>query len=116
MSVYTVFKNHLHNTLEITKEDIRKMVEASVEKIVERKIDTIFPDKVSLENHVKWIIKGKGDNWWYESEDNFDDWVKREVVRELLRGVKLGVEVKRSKKDSIDPEMIKIGSVRKRKL
>ncbi len=102
-SIYKQLKNHIHNTLEITKEDIRSMVEQAIHDIVERRVDVLLRDKLNVQHLVDEAIRHKitSNNWfWGESEDTLDDYVKKEVVRKLVDGVKLKVEVSKTIKNS----------------
>lgn len=97
---YTQLKNHIHNTLEITKEDVRSFIEEAVENIVERRVDILIRDKLNVQHLIDEAIKKKFDkhNWfWGESEDTLDDYVKKEVVRKLMDGVHLKVEIANKK-------------------
>lgn len=114
MSTYKDLKNHIHNTLEITKEQIREMVEQAVERIVERKLEVMFRkywendgkdtdySLFTMERVIDSAIRQKGMNYWYDSEDSFDDYIKKQVVRELLKGIKLKVEVAKTKKEATE--------------
>lgn len=100
VSIYKQLKNHLHNTLQLTKEDIRSMVEQSIHDIVERRVDVLLRDKLNVQHLVDEAIRYKitQNNWfWGESEDTLDDYVKKEVVRKLTDGVSLKVEVTNKK-------------------
>ena len=101
--IYKQLKNHIHNTLEITKEDIRSMVEQAISDIVERRVDVLLRDKLNVQHLIDEAIRGKisENNWfWGDSEDTLDDYVKKEVVRKLINGVKLKVEVTGIKSDA----------------
>lgn len=103
VSIYKQLKNHLHNTLGLTKKDIRSMVEQSIEDVVERRVDVLIRDKLNVQNMVDEAIARKitMNNWyWGESEDTLDDYIKKEMVRKLTDGVKLKVEVVTRKKDA----------------
>ncbi len=114
MSAYKDIKNHIHNTLAITKEEIRGMVETTVEKVVERKLEVMFrkywdEDKPScdyslytMERVIDHAIRNRAISFWGMSEDSFDDYVKRQVVRELLMGVRLKVEVAKNKQEATE--------------
>ena len=113
MSAYSDLKNHIHNTLEISKEQLREMVEQAVERVVERKLEVMFRkywDETSRPNNdyslytmervIDQVIREKGSRLWHESEDSFEDYIKKQVVRELLDGVNLKVEVAKTKKEA----------------
>jgi len=103
MSTYKDLKNHVHNTLKITKEEIREIVESTVEKVVERRVDVLLRDKLNVQHLVDHAIEQKinENNWfWDESEDKLDDYIKKEMVRKLTDGVKLKVEVVGKKSDA----------------
>lgn len=108
--MYKVFKNYLHNTLQITKAEIREMVEAAVVKVVERKLEVMYKSHWSdshtdgeyslwtMERVIDDAIRSKADRWWGESKDSFNDYIKDRVATELLSGVGLKVEVTGKKK------------------
>lgn len=105
MSAYKDLKNHIHNTLEITKEEIRGMVQDAIYKIVERRVDVLLVDKINLDRLVDKTIRMKiteRNYFWGESEDSLDDYIKKEVVRKLMSGVKLKVEIATNKKDATE--------------
>ena len=87
---YKVFKNLLHNEMCITKEDIYKMVEESVNHIVERKVDELiyngkFQD-VILHKITNIINKGKiRDNFF--NQISFTDWMQNEVKNQIKNKV-----------------------------
>lgn len=96
VNIYKQLKNHIHNTLEISKEDIRSMVKQAIEDTVERKVDVLVRDKINLQHLIDETIALKitQNNWfWGESEDSLDDYIKKEMVRKLTDGIKLKVEV-----------------------
>lgn len=103
MSAYKDLKNHIHNTLAITKDELRQMVDKAVYAIVERRVEVLLRDKVNLDRLVDDTIRRKitERNWfWGESEDTLDDYIKKEVVRHLIKGVKLKVEVAKTQKEA----------------
>jgi hypothetical protein len=100
MKYYNELKNHIHNTLGITKAQLREMVDKSVERVVERRMDVLFEEKFESQYNMQRIIddsiklKITKNNWfWGESEDTLDDYIKKEVVKALLKKVKLNVEI-----------------------
>lgn len=96
-----IFKNFLHNTLKITKDDIRKWTEQAIERTVERKIDVFLRDKFSdydVQRLIDKAIIDKGSSYWGDNSDNFGDYVKKKVVAELLNGVSLKVDIVKTKK------------------
>lgn len=101
---YILFKNHLHNTLGISKDDIRGMVDKAVTKIVERKIEVMMDgrelSKESIQRLVDDAINEKlnKNHWfWGHQEEKLDDYIKNQVVKKLLDGVKLEVSLKTPK-------------------
>ena len=118
-SNYTQLKNHLHNTLELNKSDIRNMVGEAVEDIVNRRLDVLFTDKYdsmyTMQRIIDETIRDKSMSWWGQSEDTLDDYIKKAVVRELLSGVKLKVEITKTKKDATSPGQTLIVRKTKRK-
>lgn len=110
-----IFKNFLHNTLKITKDDIRQWTEAAIERTVDRKIDVFLKQKFGdydVERLIDKAIRDKGMRYWGQSEESFDDYIKKKVVAELLSGVRLKVDVVKSRKDSTDG--VQVVTVRKR--
>lgn len=111
---YKDLKNHVHNTLYISKEEIRSMVEKSVDKLVERKLEVMFRkywaegggeseySLFTMERVIDKAIRDKGLRFWGDSEDSFDDYIKKQVVRELVKGVKLKVEVAKTKEEATE--------------
>lgn len=100
MSSYKDFKNHLHNTLGITKQQIREMTDKAVYKIVERRVEIMLRDVMSLDRIVDDAIRNRTFSLWGESEDSLDDRIKKEIVAQLLDGVKLKVEIAKTKRES----------------
>jgi hypothetical protein len=105
MSTYGQFKNHLHNTLKITKAEIREMVEKAVYQVVERKMEVLLRDQDTAQWLVDDAIKRNltWNNYWQESETKLDDYIKEQVVAHLLKGVKLKVEIAKTKKEATPP-------------
>jgi hypothetical protein len=100
-----LFKNFLHNTLKLTKDDIREWTEAAIERIVERKVDVYLEKRFGdydVQRLVDKAIMDKGKYYWGDSSDSFGDYVKKKVVAELLTGVKLKVDVVKTKKAATD--------------
>lgn len=96
MSDYSRFKNHLHNTLKITKEDIRGMVEKAVYKVVERKVEVMLADKYTAQRIVDRAINERltRNNMFWHKDNELDKYIKNAVVDKLLNGIKLEVSVK----------------------
>lgn len=118
-SSYKDLKNHLHNTLGITKDDIRSIVEELIYGIVDRRVDVLIRDKLNVQSLVDQAISRKitERNWfWGESEDTLDDYIKKEVVRKLIDGVHLKVDVAKTKKSSTQTgdSRVKIRKTKKR--
>lgn len=111
---YTQLKNHVHNTLKLTKEDIREMVHEAVEPIIERKLDVIFKmrfgeEQWTIQRIVDDIIRDKTRDWlWGESETNLEDYIKTEVVKGLLKSVKMKVELVKTNKEATPPNKIRV--------
>ena len=99
---YTVLKNHLHNTLELTKSDIRKMVEEAIEEIVERRLDVFLEYKDGIERVIDAAIREKswsslllGDS--KKLDEKLQDKIVQEVTAKLLNDIGLDVTIKRKK-------------------
>ena len=114
-SQYKALKNHIHNTLGITKEDIRAWTKKAVEDIVSRKVQVEVPTKDIIERMVVSAIEDMSNVFWGASDDSFDDYIKKEVVKELLHGVKLKVEIAKTKKESTPLTNVKRYGSRKQK-
>lgn len=96
MSAYKDFKNHLHNTLDITKEQIREMTAKAVYKVVERKVEVFLRDEMTVQRLVDRAIQEKltYNNMFWHNKDSLDKYVKDQVVKKLLGGVELEVRIK----------------------
>lgn len=84
------------------------MVSEAVENIVERKLEILFRDKYdsqwTMQRIIDDTIRDKSQNWWWgESETNLDDYIKSKVVTELLKNVKLKVELVKTQKEQTKP-------------
>lgn len=98
---YTVLKNHLHNTLELTKTDIRKMVEEAIEDIVERKLDVYLEYNSGIERVIDSAIREKSYSslLWGDSH-NLDEEIQKKIVKEVTAKLikEIGLEVTLKKK------------------
>lgn len=103
MSDYVSFKNHLHNTLGITKKQIREMVDKAIYKIVERRVAVFMETKFDVKRLVDDEIKTRAFNLWGESEEKLSDYIKRHIVTELIDGVKIKAELVHTKKAMTPP-------------
>lgn len=115
MSNYTDLKNHMHNTLKITKPEIREMVDKAIYKIVEERLEVFLEKKMTVDELVNESIKKKLNqkNWfWGESEDTLDDYIKKEVVHKLTDGVHLKVEVVGKKNASPKHPTVKVRKIK----
>ena len=104
-SHYRELKNHMHNTLDITKEDVRQWTEEAVERIVERKVEVYLDSKLgsnwSIQRLIDDAIRDRADSyWWGESETKLDDYIKTEVVKALLKTVKMKVDLVKTNKEA----------------
>jgi hypothetical protein len=55
-----------------------------------------------MERVIDRAIMDKSDRYWGMSEDSFNDYVKKAVVRELLKGVKLKVDIAKTNKEATE--------------
>ena len=115
---YKALMNYFHNELKITKEDIREWTQEAVERTAQRYIDVTFTKDFASEiirKELQNIVNSKEFSWW-ESEDTLDEWVKKEVVDRLLKGVHLKVDIVGSKKqESAQHKKVKIRTTRRKK-
>lgn len=120
-SSYVDLKNYIHNATGISKEDVRDMVEKAVDNVVGRKLEVMFhkywlggsePEGDyslwTLERVVDAAIREKGLRYWDDSKDSFDDYIKEQVVQELLRGVKLKVDIAKNNKEATKPSGLRL--------
>lgn len=98
---YTVLKNHLHNTLELTKVDIRKMVEEAIEDIVERRLDVFLEYNDGIQRVIDQAIREKSYSslMWGDSH-NLDEAIQKKIVAEVTKKLikDIGLEVSIKKK------------------
>lgn len=87
------FLNYMHNELGITKDMIREWTEAAAQRTVERYLEVNYP-KDQLPEIIRRAVKDYSWNalLWNDA-DNLDDKLKELVVKELVSGIKLNVEV-----------------------
>lgn len=112
-----IFKNFLHNTLKITKDDIRQWTQEAVERTVERKVDVLIKEKFgdwNLQHIIDDAVRDYALGLWGESHTNLNDYIKQQIVKELLHGVKLKVDIAKTKKEATDPNAPDIRGSRKR--
>jgi hypothetical protein len=97
---YTQLKNHLHNTLELTKPDIRQMVQEAIEDIVERRLDVFLDHPAAIQRIIDQAIREKSSSqlFWGDKK-NLDaiiqDKIVKEVVKKLLSDIGLEVSLKK---------------------
>lgn len=104
---YTVLKNHLHNTLELTKSDIRKMVEEAIEDIVERRLDVFLEYNDGIQRVIDAAIREKSSSaWLWGNDKNLDKVIQDKIVARvtdhLIKGIGLNVSLKKKKNDKSD--------------
>lgn len=98
---YTVLKNHIHNTLEITKTDLRKMVEEAIEDIVERKLDVYLEYNSGIERIIDSAIREKAySSLMWGNSHNLDEEIQKKIVAEVTKKLikEIGLEVTLKKK------------------
>jgi hypothetical protein len=115
---YKALMNYMRNDLKITKEDIRQWTQQSVEDVAERYVEKNFTTdfvRSVVKSELDKIIATKEFSWW-ESEDNLDDYVKKQVVTKLLDGVHLKVDIVGSRKKATPTGQVMTVKRRIRKL
>lgn len=98
---YTVLKNHLHNTLGLTKADIRTMVQEAIEEIVERRMDVFLDGGASVNRIIDDAVREKSwDSLFWGDAKNLDEKLQSKVVSEVTKQLikRIGLEVKIVKK------------------
>lgn len=101
MKLYKQLKNHIHNTLGITKDEIREMVVEVVRPIVERKVDVVVKEHFGtyeLKRLIDDAIEAQS-VYWLDNAD-LDSYIKRAVVDKLVEGIGLKVEIAKTKKEA----------------
>lgn len=89
--------NHVHNELGISKDDIREMVNVQVTRVAERYIEKQF-DERAIKAYVDKAIRSYDyDDMFWGSRQSLDKYIKNEVVRKLIGGIKLEVDLKKPK-------------------
>lgn len=87
---YKIFKNFLHNEVNITKDDIYDMVQKSIDHIVEKKIDDLmYTGKFQsiIMHKVTNLVKGGTIRDSYFNQISFSNWVQDEVKRQVKNEV-----------------------------
>jgi hypothetical protein len=97
---YTQLKNHLHNTLELTKPDIRQMVQEAIEDIVERRLDVFLDHPAAIQRIIDQAIREKSSSqlFWSDKKNldaTIQDKIVKEVVKKLLSDIGLEVSLKK---------------------
>lgn len=87
-------RNAIHNEAGITKQEIRDMVEKSIESLVEKRVKQLLPDQLSMDSLVDKAIKDRS-LYWYSKERGLDDRIIREVSGIIAKKIKISVEVKK---------------------
>lgn len=97
---YKMFVNYMRNELGITKEMIRDWTKEAIYETIKKRIEHEFNSKRTLEWIIIDTIREHRNLFWSSSDDSFDEYIKKQVVSELLHGVKLKVEIAKTKKES----------------
>lgn len=86
-------RNAIYNEVGITKQEIREMVEASIQSLVEKRIKQLLPDEVSMNKMVDDAVKNRS-LYWLSKEEAFDDRVIKAVAQILYKKVDLKLGIK----------------------
>lgn len=86
-------RNAIHNEAGVTKEEIRQMVQDAVERLVDKRVKQLLPDKLSMDNLVDQAIKDRS-LYWYSKERGLDDRIISEVSKIISKKIKINVECK----------------------
>lgn len=87
-------RNAIHNEAGITKEEIRGYVQEAVKSLVDKRVQQLLPDKVSMEKLVDESIRDRGTFFWSESEDKFSSEIVDKVSKILAKKIKVEVKTK----------------------
>lgn len=87
-------RNAIYNEVGITKQEIREMVEASIESLVDKRVKQLLPDEVSMNKMVDEAVKSRS-LFWHAKEEVFDDRVIKAVAQILYKKVDLKLGIKK---------------------
>lgn len=79
-----MFKNYMHNELQITREDIQEWIKSAIEEEARRVISQEFGE-FNIQNKISLICKEV--NWYGDS--GFNDKVIKEVAKALSEKIKI---------------------------
>jgi len=87
-------RNAIYNEVGITKQEIRDMVEASIESLVDKRVKQLLPDELSMDNLIDKAVKSRS-LYWLSKEEAFDDRVIKAVAQILYKKVDLKLGIKK---------------------
>lgn len=87
------FRNAIHNEAEITKQDIRDMVEKAVEHLVDKRVKQLLPDQIAMDRLIDKAIQSRV-SAWYKKPTGFNENIEKRVATELSKKIKINVESK----------------------
>ena len=109
MDNYKEIKNYIHNDLKITKEDINKIIETTIEKQISILLkDESFINTI-VSNHINYLFRhGEYKKPYYDRISDINEFIYNGLIDELGKVVHDNIKIKVGlKTDNLEIEDIK---------